>query len=407
MNGLVSLLNRIRRDSDLVLYLPLCFQFLEYVRNTSLMKFRVRGVDTVRDYEEVGQDVEYIHRWTRTYRRGWLAKMYLVEQWFASHQCPVTMLTLTTYQDGCYSQQQCGRKITREESFELLNQGWNHISKILRKELGHFEYLWVNEPHASGYPHKHVALFCDVTLDVQDKIQRLWSENYGIGSADHGVDFTLSKSRTDIKSLRNYLMKYLSKGFLETGSRFGDIGLSPGELVFNVISWKYGYRLFGSSQGLSQVMKYQKKRSPVVEWVTTELITPAGDTLLVWKSPRCDELVKKGLFVLASTIDTVDDCAQGLTEHFKTEPGLESESARYSEQVTFDDNHCADLTFSRSGLQRVSASWGTRVSRLRRALKKRLALGGGLGEEVVGEEDEYLSSVVVRLGRSSSGLQPI
>jgi hypothetical protein len=57
-----------------------------------------------------------------------------------------------------------------------------------------------------------------------------------------------------IFSLRNYLMKYLAKTFIETMPDW-----SPEELVFNAIAWKKGHRFFGYSRDLSNVMRRQKK----------------------------------------------------------------------------------------------------------------------------------------------------
>jgi hypothetical protein len=58
------------------------------------------------------------------------------------------------------------------------------------------------------------------------------AEKYKAGSYEHGVDFAASKPGQLIGSIRNYLMKYLAKGFTSTGSKFGEGNTwGAGELV--------------------------------------------------------------------------------------------------------------------------------------------------------------------------------
>jgi len=54
--------------------------------------------------------------------------------------------------------------------------------------------------------------------------------------------------------MRNYLMKYMGKTFVE-----GIPDWTPEELVFNSIAWKKGFRFFGCSNDLSQAMKRPMK----------------------------------------------------------------------------------------------------------------------------------------------------
>jgi len=261
----------IRKDVDLALYLPDVLDFRDYLTKTSLCHFQITGT---RESETVVSDVEYIHRWTDTYRRSWIAKLYQLEAWHKREGLPVTLLTLTTYQDGWYSHQK-GRNLTIPESFEALKTGWKKISMILRKELKTIEYFWVMEPHESGYPHLHVMLFGAIDSELQEKIAFLW-ESYGAGSRAHGVDFEIRPEIDGIRSLRNYLMKYLAKGLQGTNSKFGDDPLLPGHWVFHSQVWKYKYRIVGSSRLLSRVMAYNAPES-VQEWVRTDLVDSNGD----------------------------------------------------------------------------------------------------------------------------------
>lgn len=261
----------IKKDSDLAVYLPDVLDFRDYLTKTSLCHFRITGT---KESETVVSDVEYIHRWTDTYRRSWIAKMYQLEAWHRREGLPVTLLTLTTYQDGWYSHQK-GRNLTIPESFDALKTGWVKVAKIIRKELKKIEYFWVMEPHESGYPHMHVMLFAEVEPELQDKISSLW-ESYGAGSRAHGVDFEIRPEIEGIQSLRNYLLKYLAKGLQGTNSKFGDEPLLPGHWVFHSQVWKYKYRIVGSSRLLSRVMAYDAPESPM-EWVRTDLVNEYGE----------------------------------------------------------------------------------------------------------------------------------
>lgn len=376
-----NLLQSVRTDGEIHNYTGLCQQFMEYVNSTAHTKFRLRGIETTHvgngiwetwgDSSDVETTIEYVHRWTKTYRRGWIAKLYLLDNYIHQNPTPVTMLTLTTYQDGRYSKRmRGGTAVSREESFELLKLGWKWLSMVLRKELGQFDYLTIMEPHESGYPHMHIPIFRDIPEQVREKVRHLWSEKYGFGSAEHGVDFSIGESRTDIQSLRNYLLKYLSKGFLDnTGSKFGDANLTPGELVFNALVWKYQYRIFGSSRHLSQIMKYNKPPTPIHYntdygtpiptkplWLTTELITPSGDTNIVWKSPKCSEYIKAGLFIFGSEIE---DARNGfIYPRTETKCNNDCNTTWRAQQVTLNNPRYTDILFSNTnGSSGITSRW--------------------------------------------------
>ena len=58
----------------------------------------------------------------------------------------------------------------------------------------------------------HVALFGYVSKDLQERLSWLWSEKYEVGSVEHGLDFSVKSVKESIQSVRNYLMKYITKG---------------------------------------------------------------------------------------------------------------------------------------------------------------------------------------------------
>jgi hypothetical protein len=151
-----------------------------------------------------------------------------------------------------------------------LKEGWDKLSKILRKYIPDLTYIWVIEPHASGYPHFHVIVFAEISEPLQEKIKHLWSEKYEVGSKEHGVDFTTRTPNEDIDSLRNYLMKYIAKGFVITNTHFSETFWTKEQLVFNALIWTKGYRTFQPSRRLQKIMRYNLKTRKSVWWHTGE-----------------------------------------------------------------------------------------------------------------------------------------
>lgn len=85
---------------------------------------------------------------------------------------------------------------------------------------------------------------------------QMWSRVVKVGYYQHGFNFSFEQNfkNGEVASLRNYLLKYLAKTFIESIA-----GWSPEELVFNSIAWNEGYRLFGCSRDLSTAIKRKKK----------------------------------------------------------------------------------------------------------------------------------------------------
>ena len=209
-------------------------EFRNYLKTTSQCTFINHGLEWDDDNPPVPvrKEIGYIHRWTPIYRKAVIAKMYLLEKWYNDNPCDLTMGTFTTYQDGAYSERQVG-KLTVLEAFATLKKSWNLIRMYLRYYYPEISFVYMYEPHKTGYPHLHVLFFGNLPDEIQEKIKRLWSEKYKAGSYEHGVKF---KKKDDIKSVRNYVIKYLAKILHSTGDDWTD-----GELFFNAVIWKQGY----------------------------------------------------------------------------------------------------------------------------------------------------------------------
>ncbi len=176
-----ELLRKIRKRHDLRKYYQTAFEFVGYLNATRSQRFRFRGLHVESDdIEPITSEVEYIHRWTLPYVKGWLAKLYLLDEWYRSFDepPPVTMATFTTYQAGKYSMEHLGRPVSIPESFALQKWGWDLVYNLIRKDYGKFIYISVLEPHLkndTGYPHTHVPLLLDIDEKHQEKYQDKWS----------------------------------------------------------------------------------------------------------------------------------------------------------------------------------------------------------------------------------------
>lgn len=281
------LANQIKYEPDKVQYYEICQKFVNYIHETFFLKFLVKG--QFEDGSLTERVVPYIHRWTSPYRNSILAKFYQLEKYIENNPTPLTMLTLTTYQAGEFSIQQKGHPVTISESFEILNKNWKKLINLIRTRIRPgISFVWVLEPHTrhnTGYPHLHAILFTEFTEEEKKRIKKLWSEKYHAGSFEHGVDFSVKPIEESIKSMRNYLMKYFSKMFFDSGSKFWSTDWTTGQLVFNAVARENKYRLGGASRDLSKAMarKIDDDQIEKIKWFKTIMLD--GDNIklaVVW-----------------------------------------------------------------------------------------------------------------------------
>ena len=222
--------------------------YLSSVSGSEFLSFTSRGFSVI----------PYKTRWSREYKRGMIAKMYGVEEYLkkSSRGGVVTLLTLTGYQGGDLSRGVKGHVVSRAELYEDMKRGWELLSGFIRKVSPGLEYVWVMEPHKSGYPHMHVALFGYVSKALQERLRRLWSEKYGVGSAEHGIDFSVKSVKESIQSVRNYLMKYITKGIGGEGKK----KWTAEEWVYHAVAWKNHHRYIGMSRSISRYCTARKLR---------------------------------------------------------------------------------------------------------------------------------------------------
>lgn len=247
--------------------------------------------------------VPIVYSYDKDYRNRQMAKLYRLNDWYNSLpacQRVVTMMTLTTHQRDFKN---------FFEQYDFLRESWLKLKDIMKKkdELGDFEYLVIAEPHKSGFVHYHILLFKWVTSSQAARYKQIWNEKYTAGSTSRGVDITVNKSGA-LRSVKNYLMKYLAKTFtmdydeaVDTQGFFPESDLKRFRLpegeekvfkkfsnesrsyflkVFHAVKWYMnkrnsgykGFRAFQPSRKISQIMSLPKKENDSVVWNTVSLV---------------------------------------------------------------------------------------------------------------------------------------
>lgn len=309
-NPLQKQISRIKVNPLLNKYEDLVEDFGNYLEETSHLSFDIYGETYSGD--QVVKNIPYIHRWTVIYRKSILAKLYQLENWLRFNPRPITFLSLTTYQSGGYSRKVKGYDLDVEDGLKLLMESYTKLRLMINNRIKGYpvDFFYILEPHKSGYAHMHMIIFDEFTQDEQDKIKKLWSQKYEAGSENYGVDFDFKKPDENIQSIRNYIMKYISKGLQSSGSKYYSESWTPAEAVFNAILWKTNTRLWNCSRNLQKVLKpdldyeYKEmedahtgqpitvkvpKQEPGIMWYKTVLRgVPDRPECPVWISPTVD-----------------------------------------------------------------------------------------------------------------------
>jgi hypothetical protein len=257
-------------------YVKDVLNFVGYVESTKLKSFRIK-MKNVLTGESFITWKPYVHRWTEIYRRGILAKFYQLEAYLGSNVSDVVIITLTT----------SSHNKRYEEVLSELKENRKKLLDVLRWKYGTHDYFWFFEYHKSGFSHIHIAYFYNISLTEQIWLKHLWSDKYGSGSFENGLNFRLPEAASDgsapkgiIGSLRKYLTKYVSKG-LHPGPDSENhevsicgmkvpLDMSPAELLFNALLKKTKTRLWGCSRHFSRIMKRPEKEGSD-EWECEEV----------------------------------------------------------------------------------------------------------------------------------------
>lgn len=229
-------------------YWLLIFSFIEYIYDCEGRSLIFQGFDFTKR-KAVTSSAPYLHRWTQGYVNKLLHRLYKLDDIKIHH---ATMITMTTYQDSEYAKAKTGKSFSMVDSFEMLLKSRTKLIQMLRNMYGDVEYIWMLEPHKSGYPHCHMLVFKRLSPTDQSKLRNLWANKYGAGSFQRGLDFS---EVTNIRRTRNYLMKYLKKSVCAVDLHSGTFDIR--QLVYHAVAKEYGYRYYGCSSGVSQLMNFK------------------------------------------------------------------------------------------------------------------------------------------------------
>jgi hypothetical protein len=250
-------------------YDQLCINFVEYLDQCEQKGFMIKGYDTGSG-KMLNLPMSYCNRWGPVRRRVLSDKLERLNFWFDMQEDrPCTMITLTCYHEGK----------TISQAWHELNKSRGKLLKLIANYYGNVDYFWVPEPHKSGYVHYHLAVFAQVDNTkkdkhgegIEDKFRRLWSKKYQTGSHTYGLDFSHKKGDSKIQHLKNYLSKYLEKGFLMKS-------WSIGMLLFNAHLWDTGFRMYGASKNIRSMMNIGDGKGTIKEdkstvWLETKMQT--------------------------------------------------------------------------------------------------------------------------------------
>ena len=225
--------------------------FIEYIYDTADKRLVFTGYD-VDKRRVVETSCEYSHRWTQTYVNKVLHRLYKLDDIKINS---ATMITMTTYHDSDYAFAKTGKRFSMVDSFEMLIKSRAKLIQNLRNIYDDVQYIWILEPHKSGYPHCHMLVFKKISPVEQVKLKSMWANKYETGSFQHGLDFT---DVTNIRKTRNYLMKYMRKSVAAINLRDGCFDIC--QLCYHAVAKFGGYRYYGCSSAVSQLMNFDLVR---------------------------------------------------------------------------------------------------------------------------------------------------
>ena len=248
--------------------------WMDYLRAKEDQQLVLENVE-----EEAYRVMPHIHRWMPQYRRKTYAKFRSAEEWLGrkyGDEVPSTFITLTTSHTD-----ENGQLRPPTEVLEELNEGWDKIRKIISKRLSgvDYEYIRVLEPHKSGYPHMHIAIFGVASPVLGDEVRERWVSEYAENAGKSGQDVEIQNGRdAQLNAVAGYLMKYMSKSLArDDGGDSTAIEAMPstdGYKEFNSLLWLTDTRHFSMSQGITRaISEDEEDEDEESEWVFIGTVT--------------------------------------------------------------------------------------------------------------------------------------
>lgn len=223
------------------------------------MRISVTGFHKISMKEET-VSVPILTRWHEQYKRRLLAKLYNLDKWYIdSGRPPVTMCTLTTKQ----------KEFTRLEQIDFLNQCRSKFIDLFRKNHKGVQYIYVYEPHKSGYAHIHFLFFCTVSKQEIKNYKKYWNKKLNAGGFSSAIDFSRSVRNSTLNSAKNYAMKYIRKSLTALSDNVKKYAGCVSLLSSRQTDCK-GIRLFGTSQLLGRAIAVKRSGNLIAKTVRIE-----------------------------------------------------------------------------------------------------------------------------------------
>lgn len=239
-----------------------------YLNSTAGMSVKITLINP-KTGETFDKVIPYVHRWTSTYRKSIVAKLYMLEAYIGVDCKNVEVIALTLAQRG----------VDPEQSLLLLKVYLKRLLDMMRKQFGTVDYFAIKEPHKTGYPHAHVAYFRKLTEAERKYLAFAWACILEAGSLAHGLHFSEPSASVDgkyesgsIAGIRNYFMKYISKSL-----RSDDMPLN--EQLFNALLWKTGTRTWTCSRHFSEVMARREAEKSDWEFLEACIVDEEGNVI--------------------------------------------------------------------------------------------------------------------------------
>jgi hypothetical protein len=220
-------------------------------------------------HKETGQlkklELQIMTRWKKEYKNRVLARFYKLNDYWEAENLPYTFITFTSRQD-----------MTLTEQYEFIKAKFRKMRDVMRKALGKFDYIWVTEAHRTGFTHIHMMAFTEISEEDEKHFKELWQEKYEAGNKK-ALDFSRSSDTGSIRSMKNYLMKYITKTL--------DSLSNPSELLYNAVAWKMarrdndtskGFRFYGMSKNLTSICKLDGSEKGIYSCIHQKIVTRDG-----------------------------------------------------------------------------------------------------------------------------------
>lgn len=239
---------RLNVDKSLF-YAKLCYAFECQLENIKKAKLEL-------SYEDAGKintiEKQLEYRNSESYKKYVIKKMYKLMEGIKElpkEQQGVTMVTFTSYQ------RVDNRGVDYIHQYQTLQKYKNRLHDTIRKDHKGIQYTFVTEAHKTGYLHFHIVYNCTFTEEEMERYKRLWSQKYGVGSYEHGIDFqyndnTLSEQTTEarrngydnVTSSISYLIKYTHKSITAENQNTPFYQFLSDAVIWYVSRNRNGYR---------------------------------------------------------------------------------------------------------------------------------------------------------------------